>query len=176
MNIECSKTNNHLSIINNHCALGISTTVEESLQISSFMQNKANFGKAQMNVNKVITEDYENKTLSRSGKNKPNSNPNKANLRKAKMNVNFYSTKDYENIANCKLCENKPNSKPIQTQTKPISKAKNAAASVFKRGGTKGFDLVGLNVNEVMDYKHNILLTDFEVSSESLSNKLRMGK
>jgi len=73
-------------------------------------------------------------------------------------------------------CQNKPKTKPIQTQTKPISKAKNAAASVFKRGGTKGFDRVGLNVNENMDYKHNILLTDSEVSSESLSNKLRMGK
>jgi len=123
VNIECSKTNNHLSIINNHCALGISTTVEESLQISSFMQNKANFGKAQMNVNKVITEDYENKTLSRSGKNKANSKPNKANLQNAKMNVNKVLTKDYENKRLGRLRGNKANSNPIkpnQTQSNPI--------------------------------------------------------
>jgi len=77
-----------------------------------------------MNVNKVLTRNYEKKTLSGSGKNKANSKPNKANLRKAKMNVSFYSTKDYENISNCSLFENKANSNPIQTQTKPISPQK----------------------------------------------------
>jgi len=40
-----------------------------------FLTNKANFLKAQMNVNKVLTKDYEKKTLGESGKNKPNSNP-----------------------------------------------------------------------------------------------------
>jgi len=39
------------------------------------MQNKPNFRKSQMNVNKVLTEDYENETLGERGKNKPNSNP-----------------------------------------------------------------------------------------------------
>jgi len=39
------------------------------------MQNKPNFRKSQMNVNKVLTKDYENKTLGERGKNKPNSNP-----------------------------------------------------------------------------------------------------
>jgi len=35
--------NNHLSIINNHCALGTTSTfVVSALQISSFMQNKSN--------------------------------------------------------------------------------------------------------------------------------------
>jgi len=76
---------NHLSIskirpsldgINNHCALGTtSTTVESALQIALFMQNKPNFQKDQMNVNMVSTGDYERKDTWWSGKNKPNSNP-----------------------------------------------------------------------------------------------------
>ncbi len=40
-----------------------------------FMQNKANLLNTQMNVNKVLTKDYENVRLHRRGKNKPNSNP-----------------------------------------------------------------------------------------------------
>jgi len=57
------------------------------------MQNKPNFRKSQMNVNKLLTIDYENKTLSERGKNKPNSNP---------IQTQF-----------------KPNSNPIQSQFKP---------------------------------------------------------
>ncbi len=45
-----------------------STTVEDSLQIALFMQNKANFPDDQMNVNKVLTKDYENKTPIRAPK------------------------------------------------------------------------------------------------------------
>jgi len=102
----------------------IITYVVRALQISLFMQNKANFVKAQMNVNKAITRDYENRTLSGSGKNKANSKPIKANLLNAQMNVNKVLTKDYENKSNWAICENKPNIKPKQTQTNPISKAK----------------------------------------------------
>jgi len=40
-----------------------------------FMQNKPNFLDALMNVNKVLTRDYEKKTLGEHGKNKPNTNP-----------------------------------------------------------------------------------------------------
>ena len=75
---------------------------------------KANFQKAKMNVNKVLTKDYENMSNWAICENKPNTNPNKANLLKAKMNVNFYSTKDYENISNWTLFENKPNTNPIK--------------------------------------------------------------
>ena len=52
-----------------------STTVESPLQISPFCSNKPNFRKSQMNVNKVLTKDYEKRTLGQRGKNKPNSNP-----------------------------------------------------------------------------------------------------
>ena len=74
-----------------------------------------------MNVNKEMTMDYENKTLSRSWKNKPNSKPIKPNLLNAQMNVSKVLTKDYENIPNRAPAENKANTNPIQSQTKPIS-------------------------------------------------------
>ena len=86
------------------------------------MQNKANFPDDQMNVNKVLTKDYENKSNLPLGQNKPNTKPNKANLPDAQMNVNKVLTKEYENIANCSLVENKPKTNPIQTQSNPISK------------------------------------------------------
>jgi hypothetical protein len=56
------------------------TTVEDSLQIGPFLQNKANFRKSQMYVNKVLTREYDNETLSKRGKNKPNTKPKKPNL------------------------------------------------------------------------------------------------
>ena len=40
------------------------------------MQNKANFQKSQMNVNKVLTKAYEKKDTWWSGKNEPKTNPN----------------------------------------------------------------------------------------------------
>jgi len=52
-----------------------STYVERPLQISSFMQNKPNFQKAQMNVSRVSTRGYEDKTLGQRGKNKPKTKP-----------------------------------------------------------------------------------------------------
>ena len=55
--------------------LRTSTTVENPLQISSFMQNKANFPDDQMNVNKVLTKDYENVRLRTRTENKPNLSP-----------------------------------------------------------------------------------------------------
>jgi len=74
------KTNNHLSIINNHCALGTLYNCREPSTNQPFiMQNEPNFGKAQMNVTKVLTKEYGNKTLGEHGKNEPNTNPIKAN-------------------------------------------------------------------------------------------------
>ena len=62
-------------LINDLHAFGISTTVERALQIRLFMQNKANFRKVKLNVNKVITVDYEKRTLGQHGKNKANTKP-----------------------------------------------------------------------------------------------------
>ena len=71
---------------NNHLAFGPSTTVEESLQINSFMQNEPNFRKSQMNVNKVLTKDYEKKSNWTLGENEPKTNPIKANTKPIKAN------------------------------------------------------------------------------------------
>ncbi len=57
------------------CLLRSSTSVEDSLQIGPFMQNKPNFRKSQMNVNSYNTTDYENISDWTIGQNKPNSNP-----------------------------------------------------------------------------------------------------
>ncbi len=75
----------------------IFTTVESSLQIRPFMQNEPNFQDAQMNVNKVLTKDYENKSNWTLGENEPKTNPNEPNFKKAEMNVTSYITKGYEN-------------------------------------------------------------------------------
>ncbi len=53
---------------------------ESSTNQLLFMQNKPNFKDAQMNVNSILTTDYENKWQRRVRKNKPNSNPIKPNL------------------------------------------------------------------------------------------------
>ncbi len=82
-----STTNNHLSIINNHLAFGISTTVERALQIHPFMQNKANFPDDQMNVNKVLTMDYENKSNCKLCENKANTNPIQTQSKPIKANI-----------------------------------------------------------------------------------------
>ena len=70
------------------------TDVMSALQIRLFMQNKAKFRKVKMNVNKVLTKDYEKRTLGQRGKNKPNSNPIQSQFKpnqsqnKAKTNPN----------------------------------------------------------------------------------------
>jgi len=77
-----------------------------------------------MNVNKVLTKDYEKKTLGEHGKNEPKTNPNEANFQKAQMFVTTFQAEVYENKSNWAICENKANTNPKRTQTKPISKAK----------------------------------------------------
>jgi len=101
-----------------------STTVEDSLQIRLFMQNKPNFRKSQMNVSDLQIREYEKMDTWSSGKNKANSNPiqtqNEPNLsrrslwrsrnepkscppsvwriKKAKMNVTTFITRNYEQL------------------------------------------------------------------------------
>ncbi len=53
-------------------ALHLSRTLYKS---TLFMQNEPNFPKAQMNVNKVLTKDYEEKSDWTPGENEPNSKP-----------------------------------------------------------------------------------------------------
>jgi hypothetical protein len=74
------------------------TDVMSPLQIKLFMQNKAKFRKVKLNVNNVLTKDYEQKDTWSSGKKQSQTNPNKAKSKKAKMNVTSYMTKGYGNI------------------------------------------------------------------------------
>jgi len=73
------------------------------------MQNKPNFLRSQMNVNSLLTIDYENISDWTLGENKPNSNPIKPNFKKAKMNVNSLITKDYRKNDDFSVRINKPN-------------------------------------------------------------------
>ena len=79
----------------------LSTSVESSLQINLFMQNKANFRKVKLNVNKVLTMNYDIKDTWWSGKTKPiqsQSKPIQSQLKpilcqnKAKTNPNKPNT------------------------------------------------------------------------------------
>ena len=76
---------------------GISSTKEQVRKNKLFLQNKANFQKVKLNVNKVLTRGYDQlDTWSRRTK-QSQTKPNKAKLKKAKMNVTSYITKAYEN-------------------------------------------------------------------------------
>ena len=100
--------------------LRTSTTVEDSLQIGPFMQNKPNFQKSQMNVNPYNTTNYENIANWTLGENKPNSNPNKPNFQKAQMNVNSLITKDYRKKDDFVVRINKPNFRNAQNERKRL--------------------------------------------------------
>jgi len=101
-----------------------------------FMQNKPNFWKSQMNVNKVLTRDYEKKTLGEHGKNKPNSNPIQTQTNPiqtqfagrppdVQIAVTSVKTRNYNNKQRTMnyelLCKTNPNYAK-QTQSNPISK------------------------------------------------------
>jgi len=99
---------------------GLSTTVESSLQIKLFMQNKPNFRKSQMNVCVFTQKAYENWTLGERGKNKANSKPIQSQTKpipeKAKINVNNSISKDYENKSHFWVKAKQTQFKPKQTQ------------------------------------------------------------
>ena len=67
------------------------------------MQNEPNFEKAQMNVNKVLIRDYENKSNWTLGENKPNQTQFKPKTNPIskipKMNVNKIITMNYKNLS-----------------------------------------------------------------------------
>ena len=95
-----------------------STSVENSLQINLFMQNKPNFRKSQMNVSIYLQRAYENISNWTLGENKPNSNPIKPNLRKAQIDVNLTLTKDYRKNDDFSVRINKPNFQNAQNERK----------------------------------------------------------
>ena len=66
-----------------------------------------------MNVNSILTKDYERNDIFAVPENKANSNPIKPNLLDAQMNVNTVITMNYEQITMNNANKNKPNSNPI---------------------------------------------------------------
>jgi hypothetical protein len=62
-----------------------------------------------MNVNSLLTMDYENISDWTLGESKPNSNPIKPNFQKAQMNINLTLTKDYRKNDDFVVRINKPN-------------------------------------------------------------------
>ena len=110
------------------------------------MQNEPKFRKSQMNVNKVLTMNYEKKDTWWTGKKRTQTNPNEPKFKKAKMNVTNYITMDYENISNWAICENEPNQpcpacpeqgRGEQRRMDPISKAKKCRTS--RTSGSRQF-------------------------------------
>jgi len=88
---------------------------ESSTNPPLFIQNKPNLQKAQINVNSVLTKDYENVHLHRRAKTnpiKPNTNPI---YEMPKMNVSSFDTSKYVKLDTLAVGKNKPNSKPIKT-------------------------------------------------------------
>ncbi len=110
----------------------LSTSVESSLQIKLFMQNKANFQKVKLNVTKVLTKDYDQMDTWSIGKKQSQTNPNKAKSKKAKMNITSASIKGYENKppirAPKKQSQISKRQKPMQTSL-PKGIMKNTAFS-----------------------------------------------
>jgi hypothetical protein len=100
------------------------TDVMSALQIHLFMQNKPNFRKSQMNINEVLTTDYDKMDTWSIEKNKANSNPIQTQFKA--------NTKPIK----AKTKPNKPNSNPIQTQYKansnPIKAKTNPKQTQYK--------------------------------------------
>ena len=61
-----------------YCCRETFTNVMSALQIHLFMQNEPKFRKVKLNVNKVLTKNYEQLDTWSIGKNKPKTKPNKA--------------------------------------------------------------------------------------------------
>jgi hypothetical protein len=91
------------------------------------MQNEPKFRKSQMNVNRVLTRDYDKLDTWSIRKNEPKrtqTNPkrtqNEPKFKKAKMNATSIITKGYENKSNWAICENEPNQSQNKPNTNPI--------------------------------------------------------
>jgi len=97
-----------------------------------------------MNVTKVLTKDYENRTLSGCGKNKPNTKPIQTQSnpisKKAKMNVSYIITKGYENKPRFRAKAKQTQYKPKQTQP-VVSLPALPALSLPKGAQSKGSNL-----------------------------------
>jgi hypothetical protein len=84
-----------------------------------------------MNVNKLLTMNYEKKDTWWTGKKRTQTNPNKPNFKIGKINISVATIKDYDNEQ--LTINNERYSK--QTQNKPnFRKAKNELKLLFNKG------------------------------------------
>ncbi len=94
----------------------LSTSVESSLQINLFMQNKANFRKVKLNVTKVLTKGYDKKDTWSIRKTKPIQSqlkPIKANSKPIKANI-----MPKQSQFKPKRTQNEPKTNPISKRPK----------------------------------------------------------
>jgi hypothetical protein len=129
------------SIVNNHLAFAPLHLSRNLYKSALFMQNKPNFRKSQMNVNLLITTDYENISDWTLGQNKPNSNPIKPCPERSRMGQLPKSQNEckltYNKGLQKKRCFRSPNK---QTQFKPNSnpiKANFKSPQTHQRSGKK---------------------------------------
>ena len=98
-----------------NCVLLLSRNLYKS---PLFLQNEPKFRKSQMNVNKVLTMNYEKYDTWWTGTKRTQTNPNEPKFKIGKMNANSIVTKDYENICPCGAPKNKPKTNPIPQKAK----------------------------------------------------------
>jgi len=65
----------------------------KSINYEQVMQNKPNFRKSQMNVNKALTKNYENKRLCRGAENKPKTKPKQTQFPKSQNEIKLLFNK-----------------------------------------------------------------------------------
>ncbi len=94
--------------ISDFASLGFFTLVKSPLQISSFVQNKPNFQDVQMNVNSILTKDYERNDIFAVPENKANSNPIKANTKPIPQRDTQYAIRDTRYKPNLKTLPQRP--------------------------------------------------------------------
>ncbi len=110
-----SKTNNHLYGLHSFAfsltSYGKHSTKDNVRKNKLFLQNEPKFQKVKLNVNKVLTRDYENKANWTLDENEPKTNPIKANSKPIKAKT-----------------------KPIKAKTKPIKANKMPKQTQTQKG------------------------------------------
>ena len=124
-----------------------STTVEESLQIAFFLQNKANVKIGKMNISVVRIGHYDNERRTIDNERPSKQTQFKAKqtqfLKESKMSLTSILTKDYQNHPLGRLWENKPNFKGKKCAKLHNHKNRNRYSADFKRASSLNTRLAG---------------------------------
>jgi len=127
-----SKTNNHLSLINNHLAMPAEAqNLSRQMILRAYKALILPAYKAALLMSRILYNcrgSFTNRLLFM--QNKPNS-------QKDKINATLFATRDYENKPPRPTPKNKPKTNPKQTQTNPISEKPKMNLSFYS---TKVYD------------------------------------